>query len=380
MGAGFAVIDTDIHQALDWRRMPDFLPEPWRTRFLSGNWGPGHLGYWNPNGIMRADTVLPDGRRIESDPELLARHFLDVYGIEYGILTGGSLHVGLSPDPDYAAALMTAENDIAAQDWLPADPRYRASLSVSPADPELAAREIHRLGAHPGFVQVMMPSGARIPYGQRFYHPIYAAAVEHHLPVAIHPGTEGVGISGPPTAAGYPTSYFEWHTGLVGSYMAHLISLVTEGVFIKFPTLRFVLIEGGVSWLPPLLWRFDKNWKALRQTTPWLDRPPSEIVREHILLTTQPVEEPENPRHLHQMLDLFDAAGMLMFSSDFPHWDGDTPDFAARWLPPSLRPRVMSETARELYCLPEPSHAPTEPAAAAAPRGGDRGRTAAGRA
>jgi predicted TIM-barrel fold metal-dependent hydrolase len=43
---------------------------------------------------------------------------------------------------------------------------------------------------------------------------------------------------------------------------------------------------------------------------------------------------------------------MLMFSSDFPHWHGDTPDFAARSIPAELRSRVLSETARELYRLP----------------------------
>jgi uncharacterized protein len=137
----------------------------------------------------------------------------------------------------------------------------------------------------------------------------------------------------------------------VGSYMAHLISMVTEGVFQKFPTLKLVLIEGGVSWLPPLLWRFDKNWRSLRQTTPWLERPPSEIVTEHVLLTTQPLEEPGEAAHFQRMLEMFDAGRMLMFSTDFPHWDGDTPDFAARAFPPELRRRVMSETARELYGL-----------------------------
>jgi uncharacterized protein len=49
---------------------------------------------------------------------------------------------------------------------------------------------------------------------------------------------------------------------------------------------------------------------------------------------------------------MFDAGRMLMFSSDFPHWDGDTPDFAARSIPPEVRSRVLSETARELYGLP----------------------------
>jgi predicted TIM-barrel fold metal-dependent hydrolase len=43
---------------------------------------------------------------------------------------------------------------------------------------------------------------------------------------------------------------------------------------------------------------------------------------------------------------------MLMFSSDYPHWDGDTPDFAARFIPPAIRGRVMGENARSLYRLP----------------------------
>ncbi|MGN6810247.1 MAG: amidohydrolase family protein [Thermomicrobiales bacterium] len=348
-----SVIDTDIHPVPDARRVQDFLPEPWRTRYASGNRGAAGLGYWNPNGVMRPDAVTPEGKRVEGSVESLGKYFLDQYQIEYGILNpANTLAIGLSPEFDYAAALVAAINDVFLEDWLPADPRLRLSVSVAPNDPALAAREIDRLGDRPGAVQVLMPSGARIPYGQRFYDPIYAAAVRHNLPVAIHPGSEGVGISGPPSAAGYPTSYFEWHTGLVGSYIAHLISLITEGTFQKFPTLKFVMIEGGVFWLPPLLWRFDKNWKALRMTTPWVDRPPSEIVRDHILLTTQPVEEPENMNHFRQMLDMFDAGRMVMFSSDFPHWDGDTPDFAARHYPRDLRPRVMSEIARELYRLP----------------------------
>lgn len=348
------IVDTDIHASACRRRMLDFLPEPWRARLAEGNEGPGHLGYWNPNGVNRRDAVTPDGRRIEDYPDALARFHFDRYHIDFGILTPGEVHVGLSPEPDYAAAYCQATNDVFVNDWLPADARFRYALIVSPADPALAAREIHRLGDHPGVVQVLLPSGAQFGYGHRFYHPIYQAAVEHDLPVAIHPGSEGRGVSGVPSSAGYPGNYFEWHTNLVGSYIAHLISLVAEGVFRKFPTLKFVLIEGGVSWLPPLLWRFDKNWKSLRMTVPWLDRPPSQIATEHILLTTQPIEEPDNRTHLHDMLAMFPAEQMLMFSSDFPHWDGDTPDFTLQLLPAALRDRVMWENACQLYNLPVP--------------------------
>ncbi len=45
MAARRSIIDTDIHPAPNWERVADFLPEPWRTRYLSGNRGPGYLGY-----------------------------------------------------------------------------------------------------------------------------------------------------------------------------------------------------------------------------------------------------------------------------------------------------------------------------------------------
>ncbi|MYD91474.1 MAG: amidohydrolase family protein [Caldilineaceae bacterium SB0662_bin_9] len=356
-------IDTDIHAVVPASSIEPRLPQPWKLRFSMGDRGPGSLGYWNPNGVMRRDAVAPDGRRVEGDPHLLARHFFDVHDLEYGILnfTGPALNLGLSPDPLYAAAVATAANDAVVEEWLPVDNRFYGSITVTPNNPEAAAAEIRRLGHEERMPQVLMVSGARMPMGQAWFHPIYEACAEVGKPIAIHPGSEGVGISGPPTAVGYPTNYLEWHTDLVGSYIGHLVSMVTEGVFVKYPDLKFVLIEGGVSWLPPILWRLDKNWKALRQTAPWLERPPSEYVYEHVLLTTQPIEEPEPIGFLHQMLAMFPAEHMLMFATDFPHWDNDMPDFTARLIPEHLRRNVMSETARRLYRLPAPAAMSNKP-------------------
>ncbi|MAS37413.1 MAG: amidohydrolase [Anaerolineaceae bacterium] len=358
MNKKYAVIDTDIHTEIDNQRLLDFLPEPWRTRYASGNVGARNLGYWNPNGVMRRDTVLPDGTRIEATPQTLSKHFFDAYNIEYGVINPqGGLPISLSPQADYSASIATAINEVVMNDWLPADNRFRASVTVSASDPHLAVKEIHRVGAHPGMVQVLLPSALHMPLGNRYYHPIFEAAVAYNLPIAIHPGPEGTGISGKPTAVGYPSTYLEWHTDLVGSMIAQVVSMVCEGVFAKFPTLKLIIVEGGVSWLPSLMWRFDKNWKALRMTTPWIDRPPSEIIQEHVLLTTQPLEEPDRTRHFHQTLDMFDAGNMLMFSSDYPHWDGDMPDFAANAFPEPMRARVMAENARRVYGLEERQHA-----------------------
>lgn len=161
----------------------------------SGSRGAGGSGYWNPNGVIRRDTRLPDGRYIDTDPHAMAEHHLDRNGITYGMLNLASFTFAVTPESDWGAAIASATNDTIIEDWLPVDPRYRVSMLVSPVDPVLAAKEIRRVGRTPGVVQVLMPSATPMALGRRFFDPIYEAASELGLPVAVHPGFEGVGVS-----------------------------------------------------------------------------------------------------------------------------------------------------------------------------------------
>jgi len=95
----------------------------------------------------------------------------------------------------------------------------------------------------------------------------------------------------------------------------------------------------------------DAEWKALRSEVPWLTKAPSAYLRDHVRLSSQPLENPDNPKQLLQIFDMMDAEHLLMFASDYPHWDFDSPTHAFPKLPESLHRRIFSENAREWYGL-----------------------------
>ncbi len=347
----FHIVDTDIHNTYaDGKEVTKFLPSHWLGRIQLPN------NCFSPSparGGSRLDAVTPSGGAPASDPDFLMEHHMDAYGINYGILTGsGALAVSIHCDPDYGNDIATAYNEFTVEKWLSYSDRFYGSIVINHTDPLAAAKEIDKHGANPRFVQVIMASASRTLFGQRQFYPIYEAAQRHGLPVAIHPGTEGRGIAGYPTPSGPVTRYMEWHNILPTNYMAHVNSLVCEGVFERFPELQFVCIEGGIAWLPHLMWRMDKNFKGLRASTPWLKRMPSEYILDHIKLTTQPIEEPDNPRHLSQIFEMIQAEKTVMFSSDYPHWDFDNPHAALPPLDDAVKQSIYYDTAAKLYGLP----------------------------
>jgi uncharacterized protein len=352
------LIDCDFHNG--WADARVLLPylDPYFRDFLERGELPGgrdsfphaHRPWLHPEGFMRTDAVPPNGATPGSDYELVREQLLDRYDVEYAILTGDeAIEVSTLANPHLAGALARAYNDWMVAEWLPRDRRLKGSLVVAPQDPHAAADEIRRLGGHPDIVQVLVSTGSQRPYGDPFYHPIWDAAAEVGLPVGAHLGGQG-GVNVNPTGCGPPTFFWEAHALLCETGMGHVGSLIAHGVFERWPNLRFVLIECGVAWLPAIVWRLDADYKALRKETPWLKRLPSEYARDHIRLTTQPLEQAPDKRHLWSVLEAIDGEHTLLFASDYPHWDFDDPTQLP--LPPEWKRRIFGENARELYGLP----------------------------
>jgi hypothetical protein len=232
--------------------------------------------------------------------------------------------------------------------WNARDARLKCSLVVPYEDADASRKEIRARAGDRRFAHVLMLSRTSELMGRRRYWPIYEAACEAGLPVGVHVfGYSGRAVSN----SGWPSFYIEEITEHANSCAAQVTSLIMEGVFEHFPALKIVLIEAGFAWIPALGYRLDKNFKRMREGLPHLKRKPSEYLREHFWVATQPMEETEDPAHL---IDIMAAIGFdhILFSSDYPHWDFDDP-FAA--LPVGLdderKAKIYAGNAHALYRL-----------------------------
>jgi uncharacterized protein len=307
-------------------------------RKLGRMWGP----HYDWGGGIRLDAHPTEG---ESSLDLVRRQLLDLYGVDVAILNFPSPFDRAGPQlcSDGARAV----NDWLGERWLEPEPRLLGSFVVPWEWPELAVREIARRAGERGWAQVLMPGEAVEPLGSPRYWPIYEAATAHGFPVASH-----IGYYDPHRGTGWPSFTFEHHLGFALSHRRQLLNLFCEGLFEHVPGVRIVLIEGGAGWAASLRWALDSAFELLGDEV-GLQRRPSEHFDQSVWFTTQPIEEPADPDDFVRSIQHGRLAERLLFSTDYPHWDFDSPKQSLpRSLDAELRGRILAGNACRLYGLP----------------------------
>lgn len=342
-------VDCDIHITVpDTRTLVPYLDDYWREHVLRRGIEDNNLeiSAYPPNAPI---NCRPDWKPAKGLPasqfEQLRDHVLDRFNPRFAIcnvLHGSQVMFS----EDLSAALCKAVNNWIAAEFLDRDPRLRASIVVPVHSPDLAVAEIEHRAADTRFVQVLMFSMTEIPLGRRQYWPLYEAAQRHGLPIGIHAGSS---FRHPPSALGWPSYYIEDYVSQGPGFAGTLNSLVVEGVFQKFPQLKVVLMESGVTWLPSYLWRINKTWRGVRSETPWVNRAPSEIIREHVRLTIQPFDDPPRDDLVQNVLDEIGSDDMLLFSTDYPHWHFEGTDAIPPGLPKNILSKVLLDNALATY-------------------------------
>ena len=350
-------IDCDVHPWVnDIKQLHPYMPNSWSRRFANQRFNLNSLKlaerYVHPRGsTARSDAKPPGGGYPGSDLGFMREQYIDVYRPETVILIPQQANSLVSlVEPEQVMTLARAFNDFFIETWLPRHESLRYAVTAPPHHPQKAAAEIRRVGARKGVAAVLLPL-LNILMGSGYYDPIYEAAVDMGLPVITHPnGQEGSALGAPVLAGGIQNTYNDRFVNLSQIAQSNLTSLIFDGTFEKFPALKVGFVEYGFTWLLPLLWKMDTVWKALRIDTPWVKKAPSEYVYEHVRFTTQPFEDVK-PGDLNALIQMMNGQDLLMYSSDYPHWDNDMPTRVLRGLDEETKQKVLHFNARAFYRL-----------------------------
>ena len=239
----------------------------------------------------------------------------------------GNFGLDQGEDMEMCYAAASAHNRMMT-DFCKVDRRLLATAYVPLEDFARAiatAREAIELGAK----ALMIPSWCPQHHGPSHIalDPVWAMAQEAGIPILFHVGGEDklspvYKINGLPPVPDFhggddnftSVSYMP----IPNSMMQTIATLIFDGVFDRFPRLKWGAIELGASWLPGWMRAMDsaahafiKNEERLRK----LSAKPSEIVRRQLRVAPYPHEDTG-------WIIANSSEDICLFSSDYPHIEG----------------------------------------------------------
>jgi len=188
---------------------------------------------------------------------------------------------------------------------------------LSLGDPAEAARELERAvkaGCKGAFVCPFTIT--RKPHGHSDHDPLFAAAQDLDVPLAIHPTLE------PPTWGVHQRfdgiAWADWYLDLFAAQgVSHAFATLFQyGVFDRFPRMRAVVLESGAGWIGYWLDRGDAIYRrtALGGTVALKERP-SYYFKRQCYISADPDE-----RSIAAMAGLV-GEDRFFWASDYPHPD-----------------------------------------------------------
>jgi predicted TIM-barrel fold metal-dependent hydrolase len=204
-----------------------------------------------------------------------------------------------------------AYNEHIAQVCALAPGRLYAVMVPSYWEPEAAEDSVARC-AELGARALMIPikpgkfaDGRTIQYNHPRMDPLWAAVEKSGLPLAFHIG-EAIPTA-EPGAVGVSVL-----TQMQG-FRQNWAQLVFGGVFDRFPGLKAVFVEAGLSWIPGMLHDADMIYNSFPTSVfPKLAHPPSWYWRAHCYATF--MTDPAGLEMLHRI-----GPETALWSSDYPH-------------------------------------------------------------
>ena len=251
------------------------------------------------------------------DPRARAAR-MDAWGIDEAVMfpTIGILPFPTS-DQALASAYCRAYNNWMAEFCESVPGRFHAVALVNWYDVESAVAELERC-IRRGFRALFVPPetvDGRRP-GDSAFDPIWRVCEDAGIPGCFHVIVR-FGGAAVPFAAWHATSpgpLFGFGLGGTGQLIPAVASVITDGLFERFPKLKIVSVEAGCGYAPYLMDRLDAKFEAFRDLVP-LPRRPSEYVRENVYFVAE-----QGERTIDMALELV-GRDRILWGSDYPHVD-----------------------------------------------------------
>lgn len=344
--AGQGIIRSAGAQTTDYRRVaveeiycpPEVMEASIRAINANPDLEPNFLGNFSPD-----NARFVNGRIIERLQDIGEERLrvMDESGIDKVLLSNWAPGVQLFGTEE-AKELAAISNDRMAEAARAHPDRYAGMVTIAPQDPEAAGVEIER-GLSLGLTGVLINSHTHDEYldDSKFW-PIFEVCEARSVPIYLHPRV--------PAPQMYPPfSEYNMHGAMWGFAIeasTHALRLIGAGVFDQFPNLTLVLGHMGEG-LPFWLYRLDTTSAAYVGTS--FSRPPSEYVRENMLITTSGMAWDPALLLSHSVL----GAENIMFAVDYPfgNYARDTAWFDAIDLPEADKRLIYSGNAERIYDL-----------------------------
>ena len=326
------IVDCDVHAHETPEALAPYMDAEWRPamenltrvahRYLN------RPGFAPINQPERLGSVLPGLARQRTQIVWNAeqmRSELDALSIDVGVIFPDHfLKIATLPNASYASAIARAYHRWIKDHWLHEENDLYATMIAVPQDPEEGAREIARWAGDERFTGIYLPTSEVYPmWGHRKYDPIFEAAQRFDLPLFLH-SVGGLGSGFPFNCEQFYTSISSHTVNHVFAMMGNWMNMMETGVPVRYPDLRICFAESGLTWVPFLRMRLDKEHAENRRLWPHFNDRPSRWMRK-FYFATQPVEEPENRRDLVDIIRIYDGEDTTVFASDWPHHDFDHP-------------------------------------------------------
>jgi len=236
------------------------------------------------------------------------------------------------------------------QDYCAAAPdRLTGVLLVSGNDVAASLEAIERHGSSRWPVALMCYTHPDMPLDHPDLEPIWAAAQEHDLTLALHTFTVM-----PPYAPGgrdtWDNLWLQRSAAHPWCGMRNMAAMIGSGVMDRYPDLRLAVLESGHGWLPFWAARLDEHVRTMEGVLPKLDMMPSEYVTSgRYFHSTEISEGAEITRSVIELL----GPDVLMYGSDYPHSEAAYPEsteIVTSWgLPDDVMAKLMWDNAARCY-------------------------------